>query len=81
MKPNDMIGKYFKVDYFPSKLAYVYGVEKGRINVLYFCNENGSGLKAIKTSIPTAQKSELKTQKACFSPTEIILHLITEALK
>ena len=36
-----MIGKFFRVNYLPNNIAYIFNVDNDSIHFLYFCKEPG----------------------------------------
>jgi hypothetical protein len=75
-----MNGRYYKVDYIPNKLVYVYETTKEDIKFLAFFSEKGTGMKAIKHSInKTSSKRDFK--KINFTPDQKILDMIEQELK
>jgi hypothetical protein len=70
---------FYKLDYVPNKLAYVYEVTKTEIAFLAFFNE-GSGMKAVKHSVSKKLSNDFKKHQTCFNPISEINNLITEAL-
>lgn len=73
------LNTFYKLDFVPNKLSYLYKIEKGTYYFLYFCKENGEPLKAIKSYITT--KKDFKSVKDCFKPEGKIKELIEVALQ
>ena len=75
-----MIGKFFKLDYIPNKLVYVYALSRTEIHFLAFFNEKGKGMAGIKHSLNKKSKRDLIKLKEDFEPVPAIYKLIEDAL-
>ena len=75
-----MTGKFYKLDYVPHKLAYVYEVTKEKIKFLAFFNDKGNGMKAVKHSVSKKSKRDFGELKKCYTPIPQVQKMIDEAL-
>jgi len=77
---KEMTGNFYKLDYVPNKLAYVYEVTKEEIKFLAFFNDKGNGVRAIKHSINKKWKQNFKELKECYTPIPQVKQMIEEAM-
>ena len=75
-----MKNKFYKIDYVPNKLVYVYDIKDNQIMFLSFFNE-GNGMQAIKHSMSTKSKKDFKKVSANYNPIPDITVMINEVLK
>jgi len=76
-----MKANFYRVEYVPNKLVYVYETSKQEIKFLAFFKEKDSVFKAIPHSVSIKLKRDFVKPKNCYVPHEEIKTLIDKFLK
>ena len=71
---------FYKLDYIPNKLVFVYSIYKKEIRFLAFMKEKNNDFKAIKHSINLTSKKDFNNVDKSFNPIPKIKELINENL-
>ena len=71
-----MEGKFYKVDYVPNKLVYVYKRDKNNIYFLAFINK-----EAVKHSVSRKHWRDLKKVPSGYKPIESVFNMINLAIR
>jgi hypothetical protein len=75
-----MKGNFYRLEYIPNKMAYVYETTKKEIKFLAFLKEKDSIFKAIPHSVSIKLKRDFVKPKNCYVPHEEIKTLIKNFL-
>lgn len=71
---------FYKLEYIPNKIVYVFNTDNKNISFLAFFSE-GKGLKAIKHTISKKLIKDFKKPINCFNPSNEVKELIKDYLK
>jgi hypothetical protein len=71
---------FYKVDYIPNKLVFIYSIDKLEIRFLAFFKESGKDFNAVSHSISSLNKKDFKPVLNCFKPEGKIKELINQKL-
>lgn len=70
---------FYKLDFVPNKIAYIYEETKTSYKFLAFFNE-GTGIKAVPHEYPKINKKDFKKIKSCFKPNDYLKKIVDDFL-